>query len=222
MNCRSTAFETAFARLPLVAILRGVRPSEAAAVGDALVDAGFALIEIPLNSPDPLGSITILAERLKDRAVVGAGTVLTAAQVADVAAAGGTLIVAPNFERAVMAAAVERGLIAMPGVATPSEAFAALAAGATALKLFPAEAVRPAVLKAMRTVLPAGSRVLPVGGVIPEAMAAWHAAGADGFGIGSALYRPGMTVAEIGESARPFVETWRQLAVVQDRRLLTE
>ena len=199
------AFDAAFARCPLVAILRGVRPDEIEPIGDALVVAGFTIIEVPLNSPDPLDSIARLARRLGARAVVGAGTVLRVEDVAAVEAAGGTLVIAPNADARVIAAAAARGLVPLPGIATPTEAFAALAAGAAALKLFPAEAASPAVLKAMRAVLPAGTRVLPVGGITPAALAPWRAAGAAGFGLGSALYAPGMTAADVGARAGGFV-----------------
>ena len=199
------AFDAAFARCPLIAILRGVKPDEVEAIGQALVEAGFTLIEVPLNSPDPLDSIGRLADRLKGRAVVGAGTVLTTADVAAVANAGGTMIISPNTNIEVIAAAAGAGLVSLPGFATPSEAFAALAAGATALKLFPAEAASPAVLKAMRAVVPAGTRLLPVGGIAPDSMAPWLAAGAAGFGLGSALYRPGMGASEVSDRARAFI-----------------
>ena len=199
------AFDAAFARCPLIAILRGVKPDEVEAIGQALVEAGFTLIEVPLNSPDPLDSIGRLADRLKGRAVVGAGTVLTTADVAAVADAGGTMIISPNTNIEVIAAAAGAGLVSLPGFATPSEAFAALAAGATALKLFPAEAASPAVLKAMRAVVPAGTRLLPVGGIAPDSMAPWLAAGAAGFGLGSALYRPGMGASEVSDRARAFI-----------------
>jgi 2-dehydro-3-deoxyphosphogalactonate aldolase len=199
------AFDAAFARLPLVAILRGVRPDEVEAIGDVLVEAGFAIIEVPMNSPDPLDSIARLAKRFAGRAVIGAGTVLRVADVAAVEAAGGTVIIAPNANGEVIAAAAARGLVAMPGIATPTEALAALDAGAAALKLFPAEAASPAVLKAMRAILPKGTRVLPVGGVAPDLMAPWLAAGAAGFGLGSALYAAGMGAEEVGERARRFV-----------------
>lgn len=201
----SQTFDAAFAQAPLVAILRGVRPDEVEAIGEALVDAGFTLIEVPLNSPEPLDSIARLARRLEGRAVIGAGTVLRTEDVAAVEAAGGTLIIAPNADTRVIAAAAARGLVAMPGIATPTEAFAALGAGAVALKLFPAEAASPAVLKAMRAVLPAGTRVLPVGGITPDVLGPWRAAGAAGFGLGSALYAPGMSADEVGERARGFV-----------------
>ena len=197
-------FDEAFARFPLVAILRGVRPDEVEAIGEELVAAGFTIVEVPLNSPDPLNSIARLSRSLAGRAVVGAGTVLRVADVAAVADAGGTLIIAPNADTRVIAAAADAGLVALPGIATPTEAFAALEAGAAALKLFPAEHATPAVLKAMRAVLPADTRVLPVGGITPNTMEPWLAAGAAGFGLGSALYKPGMTAASVGEQARAF------------------
>lgn len=198
-------FDSAFARCPLIAILRGVKPDEVEAIGEALVEAGFTLIEVPLNSPDPLASIARLAERLKGRAVIGAGTVLTVENVAAVAAAGGTMIISPNTNIEVIAATAKAGLVSLPGFATPSDAFAALGAGATALKLFPAEGASPAVLKAMGAVVPAGTRLLPVGGIAPDNMDPWLAAGAAGFGLGSALYRPGMSATEVASRARDFI-----------------
>lgn len=205
MTDHIAAFDEALARCPLVAILRGVRPDEVEPIGDALVEAGFTIVEVPMNSPDPLESVARLARRFASRAVIGAGTVLSPEQVDRVAAAGGRIAIAPNANPQVIARAVELGLAALPGIATPTEAFAALDAGATALKLFPAEASSPAVLGAMRAVLPPGTRVLPVGGVTPEAMAPWRAAGAAGFGLGSALYKPGFTAAEVGARAQAFV-----------------
>lgn len=205
------AFDSAFARCPLIAILRGIRPEEAEDIGEALVAAGFAIIEVPLNSPDPFDSIARLSRRLAGRAVIGAGTVLSTTAVDGVAAAGGTVVIAPNANVTVIGAAVARGMVAVPGIATPTEAFAALDAGAAALKLFPAEAASPAVLKAMRAVLPRDARVLPVGGITPSALGEWHAAGAAGYGLGSALYAPGMSVQMVGERARAFVATWRAL-----------
>lgn len=199
------AFDAAFAQCPLIAILRGVKPDEVEAIGEELVSAGFTLIEVPMNSPDALDSIALLAKRFAGRAQIGAGTVLTEAQVAAVEAAGGTMIISPNANLKVIAASAARGLVSLPGVFTMSEAFAALETGATALKLFPAEAASPGVLKAMRAVLPKEARVLPVGGVSPDTMAPWLAAGAPGFGLGSALYKPGMTAAEVGANARAFV-----------------
>ncbi|MGR6329364.1 2-dehydro-3-deoxy-6-phosphogalactonate aldolase [Sphingomonas sp. XXL09] len=198
-------YAAAFAACPLVAILRGLTPEEAPAVGDALVEAGITLIEVPLNSPRPLDSIRLLVDRLGDRALVGAGTVLTEAAVADVAAAGGQLIVSPNTDVAVIRASVAAGLISLPGYFTPSEAFAALAAGATALKLFPAEGASPATLKAQRAVLPRDIAVLAVGGVSPENIPTWRAAGADGFGLGSNLYRAGKSAADVAADAARFV-----------------
>jgi 2-dehydro-3-deoxyphosphogalactonate aldolase len=202
-------FEAAFARCPLIAILRGVTPGEVVAVGEALFDAGFRLIEVPLNSPEPLESIARLAKAFVDRAVIGAGTVLRVAEVSAVHTAGGAMIVSPNTNIEVIAATKKSGMVSLPGFATASEAFAALEAGATALKLFPAEGANPAVLKAMRAVLPVGTRVLPVGGITPASMTPWLDAGAAGFGIGSALYSPGVTLDEIARRARTFVASYR-------------
>ncbi len=202
------AFDDAFAKCPLIAILRGVKPDEVEAIGEALVEAGFTILEVPMNSPDPLDSIARLARRFEGRAVVGAGTVLRVEDVEAVGAAGGTLIIAPNANVRVIAAAADKGYVALPGIATPTEAFAALDAGAAALKLFPAEAAGPTVLKAMRAILPKDARVLPVGGIVPEAMADWRKAGAAGFGLGSALFAPGMTAADVGARAKTFIETW--------------
>lgn len=204
MTHRET-FDAAFARCPLVAILRGVKPDEVEAIGEALVGAGFTIIEVPMNSPQPLDSIARLAKALAGRAVIGAGTVLRVEDVDAVAEAGGTIIIAPNANTAVIAAAAARGLVAMPGIATPTEAFAALDAGAAALKLFPAEAASPTVLKAMRAVLPKDMRVLPVGGINADGLGPWLAVGAAGFGLGSALYTPGMTAADVATRARGFV-----------------
>ena len=198
----------ALGQLPLLAILRGITPAEAVPVGQALVDAGWSLIEVPLNSPQPLDSIAALAQAFP-QALVGAGTVLDADQVRAVAAAGGQLIVAPNTDVEVLFEAQRLGLVCLPGVATPTEAFAALAAGAQGLKLFPAEQFSPAVLKAWRAVLPAGTAVLPVGGITPENLAGWRAAGAAGAGIGSALYKPGMAVADVAAQARRFAQAWQ-------------
>lgn len=204
------AFDAAFARCPLVAILRGVEPGAVEAIGEELVAAGFTLIEVPMNSPDPLDSVARLAKRLGGRAVIGAGTVLDIAQVAAMRDAGGQMVIAPNADLDVIRASAAAGLASLPGIATPSEAFAALKAGASALKLFPAEGASPAVLKAMRAVLPKTVRVLPVGGITPDNMAPWRAAGAAGFGLGSALYKPGMTAVEVGQNARSFVAALRQ------------
>jgi len=198
------AFDAAFAQFPLVAILRGVRPDEIVAIGTVLMDEGFTLIEIPLNSPDPLESVHRLAAHAGDAAMIGAGTVLTPAAVEQVRAAGGRMIISPNTNAAVIEASVQAGLASLPGFATPSEAFVALEAGATALKLFPAEAGGPPVLKAVRAVLPPATRVLPVGGITPDTMAAWRAAGAAGFGLGSALYAPGLSPQDVRERARAF------------------
>jgi 2-dehydro-3-deoxyphosphogalactonate aldolase len=199
------AFDAAFARCPLIAILRGVKPDEVEAIGDALVEAGFTLIEVPMNSPEPLDSIGRLARRLEGRAVIGAGTVLRVSQVEEVRGAGGTMVISPNANTDVIAATAAAGMVSLPGVVTPTEAFAAIDAGATALKLFPAEGSSPNILKAMRAVLPKDMRLLPVGGVAPDTMGPWRDAGAAGFGLGSALYKPGLTAAQVGERARAFV-----------------
>lgn len=198
-------FDTAFVRCPLIAILRGAKPDEVEAIGDALVDAGFTLIEVPMNSPDPLDSIARLARRFEGRAVIGAGTVLTEGQVEQVRTVGGTMIISPNANPRVIAASAEAGLVSLPGVVTPTEAFAAIEAGATALKLFPAEGSSPGILKAMRAVLPKDMRLLPVGGIAPDNMGPWREAGAAGFGLGSALYKPGFTAADVSERAKAFV-----------------
>jgi len=190
---------------PLVAILRGIRPEEAEAVGEALVGAGLRIIEVPLNSPDPMESIARLQRRFGDAALIGAGTVRSAANVDAVAAAGGRLIVTPHADPAVVRAAKARGLLAVPGFFTPTEAFALLDAGADALKLFPAESGSPAVLRALLAVLPPGTMVLPVGGMEAGTLASWRAAGAAGFGIGSAIYKPGDDAAAVAAKAARLV-----------------
>ncbi len=197
-------FRTLFAECPLIAILRGVRPDEVEAIGDALYEGGVRIIEVPLNSPDPLDSIARLSARFEGRALIGAGTVLNVNQVAQVQAAGGRLIVSPSTNLAVIAATVATGLVSCPGYFTPSEAFAALDAGAHALKLFPAEAASPAVVRAQRAVLPKAARLIVVGGIGPGDMAPWFAAGADGFGLGSGIYRPGQTAAETLAKAQDY------------------
>lgn len=198
-------FDKHFAACPLVAIIRGVTPDEVEAIGDALYEAGIRIIEVPLNSPEPMMSIEKLAKRMGDRALVGAGTVLDPRQVAQVKAAGGQLIVSPNTNAEVISVAVAAGLVSCPGYFTSSEAFAALAAGAHALKLFPAEAATPAVVKAQRAVLPKHTPLLVVGSVKPDMMARWLAAGANGFGLGSGVFRPGNTAAEVLANARAYV-----------------
>jgi 2-dehydro-3-deoxyphosphogalactonate aldolase len=196
---------TALNQCPVVAILRGVKPDEVDAVGDALVEAGIIIVEVPLNSPDPFDSIGRLAKRYGARALIGAGTVLEPADVARVKDAGGQLIVAPNFDADVVRAAKAAGLVALPGVMTPSEGFAALKAGADGLKLFPAEIIPPAVFKAWRAVFPADCLLLAVGGVGVDNLKIYAQAGASGFGIGSALYKPGRSPAEIAPLARALV-----------------
>jgi len=199
-----------FAELPLIAILRGVTPDEAIGIGLALVETGFRVIEVPLNSPEPIESIRRLATALGDRATVGAGTVRSAAEVAAVAAAGGRLIVSPHMSPQLIRATKQAGLMSGPGVATPTEAFAAIEAGADFLKLFPAEQLTPAIVKAWRAVLPKGMPLVPVGGIAPESMAAYVAAGATGFGLGSAIYKPGMTPPAVRRAAEAFVAVWRK------------
>lgn len=194
--------------LPLVAILRGLTPEEAPGIGAALFEAGFRILEVPLNSPRPLESIAKLARDLGDRCMIGAGTVLEPAQVDEIAGAGGRVIVMPHADVAVIAAAKRAGLRCVPGTATPTEAFAALRAGADALKMFPAEHLSPATLKAWRSVLPKDTALLPVGGITPQRMDEYRAAGAAGFGIGSALYAPGRDVAEVSRRAHAFVAAW--------------
>jgi len=190
---------------PLVAILRGVRPQEVEAVADGIIAAGFSMIEVPLNSPDPFNSIARLAGRYGPGVLVGAGTVLSLADLGNVVAAGGRLIVSPNVNPHVIAAAAEQDLITLPGYFTPTEAFAALEAGATGLKLFPAEGASPAVLKAQRAVLPAGVPLLAVGGVTVDNLAQWHGAGAQGAGLGSALYKAGDAADVVAARAGAFV-----------------
>lgn len=194
----------AMQRCPLVAILRGVTPDECLEVAGTLLDVGFSMIEVPLNSPQPLESITRLVQAYAADALIGAGTVLTENEVDALARTGGRLMVAPNASVRVIARARQLGLVALPGFATPSEAFAALEAGADGLKLFPAEANPPAVLKALRAVLPQQVAVLPVGSIRVDNMREFWAAGAAGFGLGSALYRPGTTAAQLRAQAVAF------------------
>ncbi len=194
--------------MPLVAILRGLHPEQALPMGEAILNAGFHILEVPLNSPEPLRSIQILSTTFPN-ALVGAGTVTTAQQVRDIKAAGGQLIISPHLDDNVVCEAVNLGLISMPGVATPSEAFRAIALGANGLKLFPAEMISPAVVKSMRAVLPGAIRLIPVGGIGLHNMADYRKSGVSGFGIGSALFSPGKSVQAVGEAAANFVNAWR-------------
>ena len=205
-----TKFQNAMRALPLVAILRGLKPDEALAIGTVLVEAGFRLIEVPLNSPRPLESIAILRKQFP-QVLIGAGTVLKVDDVREVAAAGGELIVAPNFGRDVVAETVKLGLVSLPGILTPTEAFAALDAGAHGLKLFPAEIASPAVVKALLAVLPKGTPILPVGGIGADTMAGWRSAGAAGLGLGSSLYKPGDDAATVARKAATLVSAWNAI-----------
>lgn len=202
-------FDTARDELPLIAILRGVTPDLAVPIGEALVEAGFRLIEVPLNSPEPFDSIARLAAVLSTRAVIGAGTVLDTIAVDAAAAAGASLILAPNADPRVISHAAAQRLTVMPGVATATEAFAAIAAGANALKLFPADVLGAGTVAAWRAVLPREVPIFAVGGIAAEGQAAFRDAGVAGFGIGSALYRPGANVAETAERARRIVSGWQ-------------
>lgn len=202
-------FTAAQSVLPLVAILRGIRPQEAVDIGVSLFDAGFRLIEVPLNSPDPFSSIAALRRALPAEVLVGAGTVLEVGQLGLLYDCGAEMAVMPHADLALIRAVKAAGLICVPGIVSPTEAFAALAAGADALKIFPAELVTPVVLKAMRAVLPKRISLLPVGGIKPESMKPYVDAGATGFGLGSALYKPGMTAAQTASMALQFVAAWR-------------
>jgi 2-dehydro-3-deoxyphosphogalactonate aldolase len=201
----SVDLRRALAALPLVAILRGLEPGNALAIGQVLIDSGFRIIEVPLNSPRPFESIALLAQAFGTRALVGAGTVLRTEDVARVKEAGGGLIVMPHGDTAIIREAKRLGLTCTPGVATPTEGFAALDAGADGLKLFPAETMPPAAVKAWRAVLPPETLLLPVGGITPERMADYLAAGANGFGLGSALFAPTMAPEMVRERAQAFV-----------------
>ena len=198
-------FQRHFSQCPLVAIIRGVTPDEVEAIGEAIFEAGLRIIEVPLNSPDPLKSIERLARRMGNRALVGAGTVLEVGKVADVQSAGGQLVVSPNAQVDVIAATAAAGMVSCPGVFTPTEAFAALGAGAHALKLFPAEAASPAVVKAQRAVLPKEVPLLVVGSVTADTMQPWLDAGANGFGLGSGVFKPGDTPERVLEKAKSYV-----------------
>ena len=198
-------FDRHFDPCPLIGIIRGVTPADAVGIGKALLDGGIRIIEVPLNSPEPFASIGAIAEAIGEEALVGAGTVLDPADVQKVKQAGGRIIVSPNMNPAVIAATVEAGMISSPGIFTPTEAFAALEAGAHALKLFPAEAASPAVVKALKAVLPNDVPLIIVGGVTPESIGAWLDAGADGFGLGGGLYRPGQSAEETLAKARAYV-----------------
>ena len=199
-------------RLPLIAILRGITPEEAGPVGRALAAAGFAIIEVPLNSPHPLDSIGLLCAELGDSCLVGGGTITAPTQVNEIARVGGRLIVMPHSDLVTVRAAKAAGLACTPGVATPTEGFAALENGADALKLFPAEQLGPPVIRAWRAVFPPETLFIPVGGITPDNLASYWSAGADGFGLGSALYKPGMQVGDVSSRARAFIDAWHAAA----------
>ncbi len=207
---RVARFDRAMAQLPLVAILRGLKPEEAVDIGIALERAGFSLIEVPLNSPQPFESVAALRRASGPDTLVGAGTVTRVEDVQRLRQVGADIVVMPHADVAVIRAAKSAGMLCIPGVATPTEAFAALEAGADALKLFPAELVTSAVMKAMRAVLPANVRLLPVGGIGPASLAPWVACGAAGFGLGSALFSPGCDAEVVAANAAAFVRAWRQ------------
>jgi 2-dehydro-3-deoxyphosphogalactonate aldolase len=204
-------WQDALKTLPLVAILRGLRPAEALGVGEVLVQAGFRIVEVPLNSPDPFDSINLLVQALGKRAIVGAGTVLTVADVETLHAVGGQICISPNANPDVIRRAKALGMISFPAFFTPTEAFSAIDAGADAIKLFPAELAGTTGLKAMKAVLPKNVPVFPVGGVNPENMGDFIDAGAAGFGIGSAVFKPGDTPEIVFKKARAFVEGWEAL-----------
>jgi len=206
-----TAFKSWLHPVPLVAILRGITPDEILGVGQALVDAGIRIIEVPLNSPQPLSSIEKLSTHFGDQVLAGAGTVLNPDAVRDVKSAGGRLIVMPHADARVVEAARANDMYAAPGFATPTEAFQMLEAGANAIKLFPAEAGPPRVLKAMRAILPPDALVIPVGGITPDSLDAYWKAGANGFGLGSALYKPGMSAGQVSDNAVQFCSRIRAL-----------
>ncbi len=205
-------FEALLNEIPLIAILRGLRAHEALALAQVLTRAGLMLIEVPLNSPDPLDSIALLASNFP-QALIGAGTVLSVSDVRNVHAAGGEMIVSPNFNLSVVSEAVRLGLVCLPGVMTATEAFSALDAGATGLKLFPSEMIPPAAVRALRAVLPADTRLLPVGGITPDNISAYLAAGANGFGIGSAIFKAGMSPENVRTNATKFVAAFGALRI---------
>lgn len=211
MSEKMPTLDEAMEAMPLVAILRGVGPEDAVEIAQRLVDEGMTIVEVPLNSPDPFRSIAAIAEAVGDRALVGAGTVLSPGQVASVKDSGGRLIVMPHSDPAVIRASVEAGLPVVPGVMTPTEAFAALANGANALKLFPGELIAPKVVKALMAVLPKGTKVIPTGGVDAGNLADYWEAGVSGVGIGGALYKPGKSPEQVQTDARAFVTAMRRV-----------
>ncbi len=211
-----STMKTMLDRMPLVGILRGLQSDRALSIGAIFLDAGFTVLEVPLNSPNPLHSIGLLAEHYENRGLFGAGTVLSVTQVREVYAAGGRLIVTPNTDPQVIGCAVELGMTVLPGFATATEAFAAINAGASALKLFPASSYGPAHLKALKAVLPTSVHVYPVGGVGPAQMGEWLAAGANGFGLGTDVFRPDFTLLDIRDRANRAVAAWRHAIALRN------
>lgn len=209
MEIDSIDLKRYLSRCPVIAILRGIEPDEVESIGEALEQSGVTIVEVPLNSPHPLRSIATLARIFGDRMLVGAGTLTDPAQVAEVARAGGRLIVTPHADLSIVRTAKQAGLFAVPGFFNPTEAFALLKAGADAIKLFPAEVVGPPMLKALRAVLPKDAIVIPVGGIDSESIAAWRAAGAHGFGAGSSIYRPGDDAKAVKQKAKALLEAIR-------------
>ena len=215
----SARFAEAMSKMPLVAILRGITPEESPPILLALINAGFLMIEAPLTSPQPFETIRLMRAAAPSDVLIGAGTVTTPEEVDQIAEAGGDLVVSPHCNVHLVAAAKRLGLVAIPGVATPSEAFAALGAGADALKAFPAEMITPPILRAWRAVLPAEAPILPVGGITLQSMADYAAAGAAGFGLGSSLYKPHDSVQKVAASAAAFVAAWRKLRAAKAKSL---
>jgi len=204
--------KTHLSRFPFIAITRGILPKEVADCGKVLIDAGFTVLETPLNSPDPYASIRLMHEHFGDRALIGAGTVTEPEQVAKVAEAGGTLIISPHCDVDVIRAAKELGLISIPGVMTPTEAMLAIRSGADALKIFPAEVMPPSAIKAMRAILPPQTLLLPVGGIHAENWQPYFQAGANGFGLGSSLYKAGLSLEVLRKNAMQFAKAWSERA----------
>jgi len=210
-------FRTCLHKLPMIAVLRGIEPTEALDIGGVLIDAGFTILEVTMNSPEPYKSIETLAAEFGDRALIGAGTVTSLEQVAAIYDAGGRLVISPHMDVAIIQETIARGLVSLPGVLSPTEAFAALAAGADGLKFFPAEAISPSAIKAVRAVLPKAARIFVIGGVSAANMHAYLSAGADGFGVGSSLFKPGRALDTIRSNAIRLVDAFKKARTEQSR-----